>query len=182
MVATGDTGQVGGEVDRGSGGAPSAGDRHAEGSSDASFPVAAPVVFFPPGWYDDPWSVAVYRFWDGSAWSTNVSRRRRSMRVAKVARVAFIVASVASGLYLALWVVLFPLVVVNDADNGCLGHDLAHTWLPLFATSFVATVSCVAAAAAGIERRSRWWVLLPASCVVLALAALYVVPPVGTCS
>ncbi|MGC8462655.1 MAG: DUF2510 domain-containing protein [Acidimicrobiales bacterium] len=173
---------MGDEADRGGGADPLAGDRSPAASSEPSFPTAAPVTFFPPGWYDDPWAVAVYRFWDGSAWSTDVSRRRRSMRVAKVVRVAFVVASVGSGLYLALWVVLFPLVVVNDADNGCLGHDVTHVWLPLVATSLVATVSCVTMAVVGIERRSRWWVLLPASCVVLALAVLYAVPPVGTCS
>ena len=26
-----------------------------------------------PGWYDDPWSPAQYRYWDGQAWTAHVS-------------------------------------------------------------------------------------------------------------
>jgi hypothetical protein len=29
----------------------------------------------PPGWYDDPWSPAAYRWWDGSQWTAHTSPR-----------------------------------------------------------------------------------------------------------
>ncbi len=126
--------------------------------------------------------MAAFRFWDGRAWSTHVSRRRRSMRVAKIARVVFIVASVGSGLYLVALIFLVPLLVLNDADNGCLGHDVTHAFLPLVATSCIATVTCVTMAVLGIERRSRWWLLVPAFGVALAIACPYAVPPIAMCT
>ena len=146
-----------------------------------SFPVTASTNTS-PGWYADPWGVAAFRFWDGAVWSTNIARRRRSMRVARIARIVFIVASVASGLYLLAWIFLFPLLVLSDADNGCLGHDVTHVWLPLFATFSIATTSCVTLAVMGIERRSRWWIVLPAACVAAAVFCLIAVPPVSACT
>ncbi|MHB8219676.1 MAG: hypothetical protein ACYDHU_05055 [Acidimicrobiales bacterium] len=101
--------------------------------------------------------------------------------MARNARIAFIVASVGSGVYLVLWLFLFPLLVLNDADNGCLGHDITHIWLPLVATFTVATASCVTMAAIGLERRSRWWILLPVSCLSAAVLCLIAVPPVSAC-
>ncbi len=29
-----------------------------------------------PGWYDDPWSPAQYRYWDGARWTPNVAQRQ----------------------------------------------------------------------------------------------------------
>ena len=29
-----------------------------------------------PGWYDDPWSPAQYRYWDGAQWTPNVAQRQ----------------------------------------------------------------------------------------------------------
>jgi len=150
------------------------------GSRFRSFPATASEDTS-PGWFIDPWGVGAFRFWDGSAWSKDVARRRRSMRVAKSVRIALIVASVVSGVYLVLWLFLFPLLVLNDADNGCLGHDITHIWLPIVATFSAATVSCVTMAAIGLERRSRWWILLPLSCLSAAVLCLIAVPPVATC-
>lgn len=160
---------------------PAASSASGEGFRFPSFPVT-PSANTLPGWYADPWGVAAFRFWDGAVWSTNVARRRRSMRVARIARVAFILASIGSGLYLILLIFIFPLLVLGDSDNGCLAHDFTHFWLPLVATCSIATTSCVTMAVIGIERRSRWWVLLPVSCVAAAVVCLIAAPTVSTCS
>lgn len=158
-----------------------AGGTHASaGSRFPSYP-STPFVDHSPGWYPDPWRIAAYRYWDGRAWSRYVSQRHRSMRVAKIARVGFIVGSAVSGTFLLFWIALFPLILLEGSDNGCAGSNLSRVWLPNVSTLLLATVACVFMAARGIARRSRWWVVLPVTCVVVTFVCMSTLSPIPAC-
>jgi len=78
--------------------------------------------------------------------------------------------AVVLGLWCVVWLAIFPLLVVSDADNGRLGHDLAAVWLPEFAVGAAGTVGClVFAFNARIQARLANRVLLAP---VVALVAL----------
>lgn len=47
------------------------------------------------------------------------------------------------GLWCLVWLAIFPLLVVSDADNGRLGHDLAAVWLPEFSLGLLGAVVCL---------------------------------------
>jgi len=78
--------------------------------------------------------------------------------------------AVVLGLWCVVWLTIFPLLVVSDADNGRLGHDLAVVWLPEFAVGAAGTVGClVFAFNASIQSRLGNRVLLAPALSVAAL-------------
>ncbi|MDA8358712.1 MAG: hypothetical protein M0Z95_21015 [Actinomycetota bacterium] len=103
------------------------------------------------------------------------------MLVAKVSRISFIVGAVFSGIFLSFWIMALPLIVLESADDGCFASNLSRVWLPNATLFFVATVACVVFAAIGVAYRSRWWILLPASCVTAAVVCMLTVSPLPGC-
>lgn len=130
----------------------------------------------PPGWYPDPWWHATYRWWDGRAWTSSVSSGSTTGTASPATRsttargVVLIVSAVVFALWCVVWLAIFPLLLVNDADNGRLGHDLAVVWLPEFAVGLAGMVVCfVFAFDTKVHARLGNKVLLAPPATVLAL-------------
>ena len=66
-----------------------------------------------------------------------------------------------------LWVVMLPLLPINDADNGRSGHDFRTLWLAEFLPAALTAVVCLVMVQA--ERRKQLSVkLVTIPCVLLA--------------
>lgn len=84
--------------------------------------------------------------------------------------IVLVVSAVVFTLWCVVWLAIFPLLVVNDADNGRLGHDLGVVWLPEFAVGLAGTVLCfVFAFDTKVQARLGNKVLLAPPATVLAL-------------
>lgn len=81
---------------------------------------------------------------------------------------------VAAGTLLAwagLWVViLLPLVMLEDADNGRFGHDIRTFWTPEVAPTAITGIVLLAVAGIGRQKRPCRAVLV--SCAFLAAATV----------
>lgn len=121
----------------------------------------------PPGWYPDPWGLAAYRWWSGSSWGAAVSPLPRpDHRGRSVLGGGFLVTAAVLFSWAGLWVVMLPLLVVNDADNGRLGHDFRTLWVPEFIPAVITAVVCLIMVQA--ERRHPFGMkLLAVPCLLL---------------
>ena len=76
------------------------------------------------------------------------------------------------GLWALLWVLVFPWMLLGDADNGRFSHDLCFVWIPevgLAAGGGLISLATLGAA----RRRTRSWALLAApAAMLLAIAVL----------
>jgi hypothetical protein len=98
----------------------------------------------PPGWYPDPWGLAAYRWWSGSSWEAPVSGSPEPRHRGRTARaVAFVVGAAVLFSWAGLWLVMLPLLVLNDADNGRAGHDFRTLWLPEFLPAVITATVCL---------------------------------------
>lgn len=130
-----------------------------------------------PGWFPDPWGAGTYRWWDGRAWTTALHHGEpgRSDRTTRLRRVVLVAAAACFGLWCAVWAVILPLLLVNDADNGRLAQDLLALWLPEFVLGAVGVVVSVVACDPGLQTRLKNRVLLLPGAVLAALVVASVV-------
>ena len=135
-----------------------------------------------PGWFPDPWGVAPYRWWDGLSWTSVTAppavAARRGGRTP--VRVVLIVAAVAFFAWVAVWVLILPLLLLSDADNGRFGHDLAVVWLPEVVVALAGGAASLAMLSVEDSRPAIWKVLAFPVLAATAVAVLSaVVLPTG---
>lgn len=134
-------------------------------------PVVGPSG--PAGWFADPSDATSYRWWDGKQWTAFTAPVRRSVsrRWAVVATVSVLLVLFAG--WALIWILLFPALMLNDADNGKFGHDVTTLWLPQVGLGVLGIGACVSTLV--IEGRQRWpiWqVLLPPGLAVVGAAGI----------
>ena len=84
-------------------------------------------------------------------------------------RALLVVSAALFGLWALLWVLLFPWIVVGDADNGRLSHDFWVVWIPEVGLALVGSVICLMMLAISGRRSRGWRLLAPPTAVLLAL-------------
>lgn len=133
----------------------------------------------PPGWFADPWRQAAFRWWDGQSWTPEVRTPPGAGRRFGLSIKTVLIATGALSLgWAALWALLLPALLINDADNNRLGHDLNTLWFPQIALGVVSAVSClIAFLAERWPRRPRIARWLPlAVCPAAAIVAALLIP------
>lgn len=91
-----------------------------------------------------------------------------------------VVSAVLLSAWAAVWVLVLPLLMLSDADNGRFGRDLATVWLPEIAIGLGAAVACMVMVRAERRRPALWKVLaVPAVAVVVLVVWSAVVLPTG---
>lgn len=126
------------------------------------------------GWFPDPAGAPAYRWWNGVAWTDDLhpfgSPDQHEERGNRFVRVTLIVSAVLFFAWGGVVALLLPALLINDADNGKLGHDLAYTWIPEVVLGLGAGLLCVWLAAAQ-HRKERWsgllWPLLGVAAIAL---------------
>lgn len=97
---------------------------------------------------------------------------------AVIGKAALITASVLFFAWAGIFVLLLPSLLLNDADNGRFGHDLATIWAPEIGLAFAGAMYClITLARAGA--RLRPWMLVPPVLLVIAIVIVTALPNVG---
>lgn len=105
-----------------------------------------------------------------SSGSTAGATPRAPSKITTVRGVVLVVSAVVFALWCVVWLAIFPLLVVSDADNGRLGHDLAVVWLPEFSLGAAGMSVCfVLAFNAKVHARLGNKVLFAPAATVVAL-------------
>ena len=127
-----------------------------------------------PGWFPDPWGVAQYRWWDGASWTGHIgplaTTQGPSGRL--LVRATLLVTSALLWVWAGIWIIIFPAMLLSDADNGRFSHDLYVMWLPEFGLSIVSAVACLLTLKCESNRPRMWKVLAVPAASIVAVATL----------
>ncbi len=83
-----------------------------------------------------------------------------------------IVTSTLLWVWAGIWMVLFPALLISDADNGQFNHDLSVEWLPEVGLSIVGAMACLLTLRREAKRPQPWRVLVVPVTAVVAIATL----------
>lgn len=96
-------------------------------------------------------------------------------------RGVLIVAAVLLWVWAGIWVVLFPALLINDADNGRFAHDFETVCVPEFGLAFVGAVLCTALVWSVHRGPLPWRALgVPVIVIIAVVLISVVVLPVGS--
>ena len=87
-------------------------------------------------------------------------------------RAVLIVTSTLLWAWGGIWILLFPALLLSDADNGRFAHDLRLVWLPEVALAVTGAVACLVFIRYESNQPPLWRVLAVPVAAVTAIAAL----------
>ena len=88
-----------------------------------------------------------------------------------------VVLAVSAALFLAwagIWVLLLPVLMLHDADNGRFEYDLSRMWIPEVQSASAGVVYCIVVLAAGGANPNPW-TLVPLAVLATAVTIYTVV-------